>query len=79
VSLPAAALQFALGHPAVATVCTGARSAEQVRRNARLTDLPLPNSLWGDLVSAGLLRPDAPVPVPQPVSQSQPLPVEEQA
>ena len=62
VSLPAAALQFALGHPAVATVCTGARSAAQVRRNARLFDLPIPDSLWADLASAGLLRADTPLP-----------------
>lgn len=62
VSLPAAALQFALGHPAVATVCTGARSAAQVRRNAGLFDLPIPDSLWADLALAGLLRADAPLP-----------------
>ncbi|WP_342779846.1 aldo/keto reductase [Lacisediminihabitans profunda] len=62
VSLPAAALQFTLGHPAVATVCTGARSAEQVRRNAGLFDLTIPDSLWADLASAGLLRADAPLP-----------------
>ena len=62
VSLPAAALQFVLGHPAVATVCTGARSAAQVRRNAGLFDLPIPDSLWADLASAGLLRADAPLP-----------------
>ena len=62
VSLPAAALQFTLGHPAVATVCTGARSAEQVRRNARLFEVDIPNSLWADLASAGLLRAHAPVP-----------------
>ena len=62
VSLPAAALQFALGHPAVATVCTGARSAAQVRRNAGLFDLPIRDSLWADLASAGLLRADTPLP-----------------
>jgi D-threo-aldose 1-dehydrogenase len=62
VPLPAAALQFPLGHPAVATVCTGARSAEQVRRNAALFDVPIPDALWADLVSAGLLDASAPVP-----------------
>ncbi len=62
VPLPAAALQFALGHPAVATVCTGARSAEQVLRNAALADFPIPDELWSDLVSAGLLDSRAPVP-----------------
>jgi D-threo-aldose 1-dehydrogenase len=62
VSLPAAALQFTLGHPAVATVCTGARSAEQVLRNAALFDVPIPDALWSDLASAELIRPDAPRP-----------------
>lgn len=62
VSLPAAALQFTLGHPAVATICTGARSAEQVRRNASLFEVDIPDSLWADLASAGLLRADAPLP-----------------
>src|SRR4051812_48317730 len=37
-TLPAAAAQFPLAHPAVATVCLGARSAEQVERNAALFD-----------------------------------------
>ncbi|HEU0206102.1 MAG TPA: aldo/keto reductase [Pseudolysinimonas sp.] len=63
VPLPAAALQFALGHPAVATVCTGARSAEQVRRNGDLFEVAIPVALWADLLAAGLLRADAPVPV----------------
>ncbi len=62
VTLPAAALQFALGHPAVATVCTGARSAEQVQRNARLFAVPIPDALWADLILADLLRADTPTP-----------------
>jgi D-threo-aldose 1-dehydrogenase len=64
VPLPAAASQFALGHPAVATVCTGARSPEQVLRNASLFDVEIPAGLWTDLVSAGLLRSDSPLPIP---------------
>lgn len=62
VSLPEAAVQFALGHPAVATVCVGARSAEQVERNVSLFDAGIPRALWSDLVDAGLLRADAPLP-----------------
>jgi len=62
VPLPAAALQFALGHPAVATICTGARSAEQVGRNAALFEVEIPDALWVDLVSAGLLDSRAPHP-----------------
>jgi D-threo-aldose 1-dehydrogenase len=61
-SLPVAAAQFALAHPVVATVCLGARSAAQVRRNAALFDDPVPDAAWSELVSEGLLRPDAPVP-----------------
>jgi D-threo-aldose 1-dehydrogenase len=59
VSLPAAALQFTLRHPAVATVCAGARSAEQVTRNAHLFTVTIPEQLWSDLRSAGLIRPDS--------------------
>jgi D-threo-aldose 1-dehydrogenase len=61
-SLPAAAAQFPLGHPAVATVCLGARSAAQVERNAALFDAEIPADLWAELKSEGLLRDDAPTP-----------------
>jgi D-threo-aldose 1-dehydrogenase len=61
-SLPVAAAQFPLAHPAVATVCLGARSAAQVRRNAALFDEPVPEAAWSELVAEGLLRADAPVP-----------------
>ncbi|MCS4277110.1 D-threo-aldose 1-dehydrogenase [Mycetocola sp. BIGb0189] len=62
VTLPAAAAQFPLAHPAVATVCLGSRTAEQVIRNAALFEVEIPDALWSDLVGAGLLRADAPVP-----------------
>ena len=62
VSLPAAATQFALGHPAVATVCTGARSPEQVDRNASLFEVDIPAGLWSALADAGLIRADSPWP-----------------
>jgi D-threo-aldose 1-dehydrogenase len=61
-SLPAAAVQFTLAHPAVATVCLGARSTEQVRRNAALFEAPVPTALWEELQDLRLLRPDAPTP-----------------
>ena len=61
-SLPVAAAQFALAHPAVATVCLGARSAAQVERNAALFDEPVPDAVWRELVAAGLLRADAEIP-----------------
>jgi D-threo-aldose 1-dehydrogenase len=61
-SLPVAAAQFPLAHPVVATVCLGARSAAQVRRNAALFETPVPAAAWDALVSEGLLRDDAETP-----------------
>jgi D-threo-aldose 1-dehydrogenase len=61
-TLPAAALQFPLAHPAVASVGVGCRTADQVARNAELFRAPLAHELWAELVAEGLLRPDVPVP-----------------
>lgn len=66
VPLPAAAAQFALGHPSVSSICLGTRTAEQARANAALFDIPIPALLWADLRAAGLLRSDAPVPLGMP-------------
>ena len=61
-TLPAAAIAFPLAHPAVVSVCVGARSAAQMERNAALHREPVPAELWSELKSEGLLRDDAPVP-----------------
>jgi D-threo-aldose 1-dehydrogenase len=63
VQLPSAALAFPLGHPAVASVCVGARSPDQIERNVRLYRSGVPNAVWAALKAAGLLRDDAPTPV----------------
>lgn len=61
VALAAAALQFPLTHPSVVSVIPGMASPEQVVWNAaRMTD-PIPEALWTDLKSAGLLHADAPI------------------
>jgi D-threo-aldose 1-dehydrogenase len=62
-TLPAAALAFAAAHPAVVSVCVGARSATQIERNAALFDERIPTDLWAELKAKHLLREDAPVPV----------------
>ncbi|HJP79140.1 MAG TPA: aldo/keto reductase [Pseudonocardiaceae bacterium] len=62
VSLPQAAVQFPLNHPAVATVVLGARTAEEVNRNATLFDEPVPLECWQELVAEGLLADDVPMP-----------------
>jgi len=62
VPIAAVALQFALAHHAVASVLLGASSVRQQARNADAANVAIPQSLWGDLRLAGLIRPDAPVP-----------------
>jgi D-threo-aldose 1-dehydrogenase len=62
VPLPAAALQFPLGHPAVAAVIPGAFHPDQVRRNVAAFQHAIPADFWAELQHEGLLRADAPVP-----------------
>jgi D-threo-aldose 1-dehydrogenase len=64
VPLQAAALQFPLGHPAIACVLVGCRSAGEVDEDARLFELELPPELWDELRAERLLPADAPVPAP---------------
>ena len=64
VSLAAAALQFAYAHPAVTSICIGARNADQQSRNAQLFEAVVPAQLWDELRNAGLIREDAPTPSP---------------
>lgn len=52
VSLTAAALQFALAHPAVTSVLVGARSAAEVHSDATAAAAALPDDLWAELVDA---------------------------
>ncbi|AJE81010.1 L-fuco-beta-pyranose dehydrogenase [Streptomyces albus] len=62
VPLRAAALQFPLGHPAVASVLTGARSAAEVRDAAVMMATEVPGALWSELAEHGRLEPGVPVP-----------------
>jgi D-threo-aldose 1-dehydrogenase len=62
VPLAAAAIQFPLGHPSVASIIAGAVSASEVERNADYMDLTIPKSLWEELKADQLLASDARVP-----------------
>jgi len=62
VPLPAAALQFPLAHPVVATVIPGARNAAEVASHWQWARLKIPAALWDDLRAQGLLHAEAPVP-----------------
>ena len=64
VPLRAAALRFPFGHPAVARVLTGARSAAEVDDTLDLLSRPVPAALWDELRSEGLLPASAAVPGP---------------
>jgi len=60
--LAAAALQFPLGHPIVASAIPGAISRAQVAQNLAAFSHPIPADLWAELKHEKLLRADAPVP-----------------
>lgn len=55
VPLTAAAIQFPFGHPAVACVLTGSRSAAELDANRAALEHPVPAALWAELVAEGLL------------------------
>jgi D-threo-aldose 1-dehydrogenase len=62
VPLAAAALQFPLAHPQVASVIPGMNSAARVAEAVALTERKIPAAFWADLRAAGLIRADAPTP-----------------
>ncbi|OLS98644.1 hypothetical protein BJF90_40955 [Pseudonocardia sp. CNS-004] len=62
VPLPAAAVQFPLGHPAVAAVIPGVKNAGEARSCLEAFGHDIPADLWAALKDAGLLAADAPTP-----------------
>ena len=60
VPLKAAALQFPLHHPCVASVIPGTRGAAELDENLRVLNTPIPVELWRELKSAGLIDAQAP-------------------
>jgi D-threo-aldose 1-dehydrogenase len=62
VPIAVAALQFALGAPAVASVILGGVSPEEVERNMTAIRTEVPAALWSDLKAERLLPEAVPVP-----------------
>lgn len=62
VELQAAALQFPLGHPRIASVVAGATKPSEVRENIGRMAAPIPADLWRELKHEGLLAEAAPLP-----------------
>ena len=55
VPIRAAALQFSLAHPVVASVVTGAMSAAEVEDNLAGLQAPIPDDFWAELRNEGLI------------------------
>jgi len=65
VALPTAALHFALGHPAVASLVLGAQTPQEVEANVAGLSRAVPAALWTDLKAEHLLDAEAPVSGPR--------------
>ena len=62
VPLKAAALQFGLAHPAVASTIPGGRAPEEVEENVRMVEYDVPRDLWSELKQEGLIPQEATTP-----------------
>jgi D-threo-aldose 1-dehydrogenase len=62
VPLSAAALQFPMGHPAVAAVLQGPEDRAQLEANVAAFTTAIPDACWAELQTTGLLPRQAPVP-----------------
>jgi D-threo-aldose 1-dehydrogenase len=62
VPLRAAAIQFPLAHPAVASLIAGVRRIDHLEEYPAAMAREIPASLWAELRTEGLLAPEAPVP-----------------
>ncbi len=62
VALSAAALQFPLAHPGVASVIPGLGDPKRVAQTLALYESDIPADFWAELKAEGLVRGDAPVP-----------------
>lgn len=60
--LAAAALQFPLAHPIVASIIPGALEVGHLNSNKKMYEHPIPADLWSELKSEQLIREDAPTP-----------------
>lgn len=60
--IAAAALQFPLAHPAVATVIPGLGSEQRVRNTLKLYHQHIPKEFWLELKSKGVIKASAPLP-----------------
>ena len=65
VALKAAALQFVLAHPAVASVIPGPGSLAELEENVEMVRASIPSDFWEELRHEELIPEEAPVPPSQ--------------
>ncbi len=63
ISMKAAGLQFSLAHPAVAAVIPGASKPGRIAEDRAALDEVVPADFWREIRQAGLVNPDAPLPI----------------
>ncbi len=63
ISMKAAGLQFALANPAVAAVIPGASRPSRIAEDRAALGEVIPADFWRDLRAAGLVDPEAPLPI----------------
>ena len=62
ITLQAAALQFPLGHTAVASVIPGIRTTAELETNLEAVSMDVPTDFWTELKDRELIHPNAPTP-----------------
>ncbi len=66
IPMAAAALQFPLAHPAVASVIPGIGKVSRIDQTLNLFATKIPDEFWSALSESGLIRDDAPIPTSEP-------------
>ncbi len=62
VDLKAAALQYVLAHPTVASAIPGVQTVAELEENVRMASAEIPGQLWAELKAEGLIPADAATP-----------------
>ena len=66
IPLAAAALQFPLAHPVIASVIPGIRNMAQLETTLEWANISIPTEFWTELKNRNLLHPAAPTPIENP-------------
>ena len=65
ITMPAAALQFAMAHPIVEAVLNSASSPASVANTLAMAAMPIPADFWQEMRMQGIILPTSPTPKPR--------------